>query len=182
MDCSLFGQSFTGCSTGRMSITDTSCCLRGFHRGMFWDPFCSWFTPMELQTPCATAKSPYTHMYADDIAMSKTISSPTDYSYLQEDIKSLCLWIMNNYLNFNFTKCCYMVFTRKCISVLPAKDLYIGNIQTLVKNHHYKYLRINLSSDLSWTCHVQLVSKKVKKLVGMLHQNFSTFAIARLSC
>ena len=32
-------------------------------------------------------------MYADDIAMYKIISNPSDYTYLQEDILSLCSWI-----------------------------------------------------------------------------------------
>ena len=69
-----------------------------------------------------------------------------------------------------------MVFTRKCNAILPAKDLYIGNTQTLVKNHHYKYLEINLSPDLSWSLHIQLIYKKARKLVGMFSWNFSTFA------
>ena len=42
-------------------------------------------------------------MYADNIAVSKIISSPTDYSYLQEDINSPCLWITNNYLILNLS-------------------------------------------------------------------------------
>ena len=69
-----------------------------------------------------------------------------------------------------------MVFTRKHKVVLPAKDLYIGNIQTLAKNHHHKYLGTDLSSELSWTHPVQLICKKVKKLAGIRHRNFSTFA------
>lgn len=69
-----------------------------------------------------------------------------------------------------------MVFTRKRNPILPAKDLYIGNAQTLVQNHHYKYLGINLSPDLSWTHHILFLCKKARKLVGMLHRNFSTFA------
>ena len=89
-------------------------------------------------------------MYTDDIAMTRIISNPTEYSYLQEDIKSLCLWIADDYLNLNFKKCCYMVFTRKRNAILPAKDVYIGNKHSLVKTNHYKYLGINISSDLSW--------------------------------
>ena len=74
-----------------------------------------------------------------------------------------------------------MVFTRKRNSILPAKDLYIGNMQTLVKSHHYKHFGINLSSDLSWTHHIQLVCKKAKKLVVMLTGIFPLL-LARLSC
>ena len=57
-----------------------------------------------------------------------------------------------------------MVFTRKLNSALPAKDLYIGNTQTLVKNHYHKYLGIDLSSDLSWAHHVQLLNCHAKAI------------------
>ena len=115
-------------------------------------------------------------MYADGITMTRIISNPTDYSYLQEDIKSLCLWITDNYLNLNIKKCCYMVFTRKHNAILLAKDLYIGNKQVPAKTNHYKYLGINLSSDLSWLFHIQLICKEARKLVGMIFRNFYTFA------
>ena len=62
-------------------------------------------------------------MYADDIAMYKIISNPSDYTYLQEDILSLCSWIANNYLTLNSQKCRYMTFTRKHQPTFPTSDL-----------------------------------------------------------
>ena len=62
-------------------------------------------------------------MYADDIAMYKIISNPSDYTYLQEDILSLCSWIANNYLTLNSQKCRNMIFTKKHQPTFPTSDL-----------------------------------------------------------
>ena len=110
-------------------------------------------------------------MYADDIAMYKIISNPNDYTYLQEDILSFCSWITNNYLTVNPQKCRYMIFTRKHQPTLPNTDLYMNNHHTLVKTDHYKHLGFNLSSDLSWSHHIDLICTKTRKLVGMLYRN-----------
>ena len=88
-------------------------------------------------------------MYADDIAMYKIISNPSDYTYLQKDILSLCPWIANNYLTLNFQKCRYMIFTRKHQPTFPTSDLHMNDHHALVKTDHYKYLGLNLFPDLS---------------------------------
>ena len=37
--------------------------------------------------------------YADDIALYKIIRNPSDFTFLQEDITSICIWIADNYLS-----------------------------------------------------------------------------------
>ena len=115
-------------------------------------------------------------MYADDIAMYKIISNPSDYTYLQEDILSLCSWIANNYLTLNSQKCCYMIFTRKHQPTLLTSDLYVNDHHALVKTDHYKYLGLNLSRDLSWSHHIDLICTKTRKLVSMLYRNFYKYS------
>ena len=115
-------------------------------------------------------------MYADDIAMYKIITNPSDYTYLQEDILSLCSWIANNYLTLNSQKCRYMIFTRKHQPTFPTSDLYVNDHHALVKTDHYKYLGLNLSTDLSWSHHIDLICTKTRKLVGMLYRNFYKYS------
>ena len=110
-------------------------------------------------------------MSADDIAMYKIISNPSDYTYLQEDILSLCSWIAKNYLTLNSKKCRYMIFTRKHQPTLPTSDLFVNNHHTLVKTNHYKYLGRNLSPDPSWSHHIDHICTNTRKLVGMLNSN-----------
>ncbi len=47
-------------------------------------------------------------MYADDIALYRSISCVSDYTHLQDDIISLCTWISHNHLKLNVAKCCYI--------------------------------------------------------------------------
>ena len=46
----------------------------------------------------------------------------------------------------------------------------------LVKTDHYKYLGLNLSPDLSWSHHIDLICTKTRKLVGMLYRNFYKYS------
>ena len=115
-------------------------------------------------------------MYADDIALYKIIRNPSDYTYLQRDITSLCSWISTNYLTLNLANCCYMVFSKKHQLTLPDSELHIGDSHALVRVSHYKYLGLNFSADLSWSHHIDLICRKTRKLIGMLYRNFYQFS------
>ena len=43
----------------------------------------------------------------------------------------------------------------------------------------YKYLDLLLSSNLSWLTHIDSICVKVKKLLGLLHRQFSANTISR---
>ena len=65
-----------------------------------------------------------------------------------------------------------MIITRKSsqfVSSLPTVTLNSSPIQ-LVSS--FKYLGVNISSNLSWSLHIQSVSSKVRKLTGMIYRNF----------
>ncbi len=66
-------------------------------------------------------------MYADDIALYRPISCVSDYTHLQEEIISLCIWISHNHLKLNVAKCCYMTFSRKLSPTLPNTPLTIDD-------------------------------------------------------
>ncbi len=117
-----------------------------------------------------------TIMYADDIAINKIIRNPMDYTYLQDDIDSICSWITTNYLSLNISKCCYMVFSRKRQPTLPTSELSVGDGNVLSRVGHFKYLGLNLSSDLSWSHHVNIITKKARKIVGLLYRTFYTLS------
>ena len=119
-------------------------------------------------------------MYADDIALYSIIKNPSDYTYLQGDITSLCSWLAINHLTLNLTKCCYMLFSRKHQMTLPATDLYVDDTHALARVDHYKYLGLNFSTDLSWSHHIGLVCKKTRKLLGMLYRNFYHFSSSHI--
>ena len=40
-------------------------------------------------------------IYTDDITLYKIIRNPSDFTFLQEDVISICIWIADNYLTLN---------------------------------------------------------------------------------
>ena len=111
-------------------------------------------------------------LYADDMLLYKPISSDNDYVELQHDIDQVHLWSRKNGMQFNVTKCKCMLLSRKRISAPPA--LYL-NTQPMEVVQSYKYLGVVVSSDLSWSSHIQLVCMKAKKILGLIYRNFAKY-------
>ena len=117
--------------------------------------------------------SPYSRvsMFADDIAAYCTISAAADYIMLQPDISAIDHWVQDNILTFNKGKCCTMFISRKSLRSNPPPTLLLG-ASALTRVDSFKYLGITLSSDLSWSLHVQNINTKVQKLVSLLYRRF----------
>ena len=98
-------------------------------------------------------------LYADDVLLYRPIHCPGDYTYLQQNINALHTWSEANLLQFNPSKCRYMVVSRKVTPVLPDSDLGIDG-SSLVKVDHYKYLGVG--SHI--TCHGLNILKKHAKV------------------
>ena len=75
-------------------------------------------------------------------------------------------------MQFNVTKCKCMLLSRKRISAPPT--LYL-NTQSMEVVRSYKYLGVVISSDLSWSSHIQLVCMKAKKILGLIYRNFAKY-------
>ena len=93
-------------------------------------------------------------MFADDMVLYRPIHSNEDYLLLQRDVDAIANWIANLFLQFNENKCKYMILSRKRTSVISHAIL------------------LNISSDLSWSLHIETICRKSKKLVGMFHRRF----------
>jgi len=50
-------------------------------------------------------------------------------------------------------------------------SLYLGN-EALEQVKMFKYLGVVLSSDLSWTPHIEKICSKERRLVGFLYRQF----------
>ena len=109
--------------------------------------------------------------YADDILLYRPIRQASDYQRLQKDVEALGKWANDNYLTFNPSKSKAMVFSRKRNPVQAPSYLSL-NGSTLEIVDSVKYLGITISSDLSWTKHINIISSKARKLVGLLFRQF----------
>ena len=80
-------------------------------------------------------------------------------------------WSTTNFLNFNISKCKYMVISRKLNPTLPPTDLQLNGIP-LQRVVTYKYLGLLLSNNLSWSAHISSVCNKARQVLGLLYRRF----------
>ena len=69
-------------------------------------------------------------------------------------------------LNLDKTKCMLISSNRKCTSKV---DLTVSILDHSISNvHSFKYLGIHVSSDFSWTDHIEHLTGKVNQTLGLL--------------
>ncbi|CAH8499907.1 unnamed protein product [Schistosoma guineensis] len=104
-------------------------------------------------------------IYADDLTVCMTISSSSHPIEMNEFLSRIDCWSVGNGLILNPSKCQAVNFSMR----------YEQNLNTILSSHNactigdslintvskVNYLDITLSSDLSWSSHVLLLSKKV---------------------
>ena len=112
-------------------------------------------------------------LFADDIALYRTIRSPADYVVLQADITAITMWIEDdNHLKLNVDKCCLMLVSRKHTLSLPPPPLFIHGDSQLQQVSSVKYLGLLLTSDLTWSQHIDNICSKTRKLTGLFYRRF----------
>ena len=113
------------------------------------------------------------NLYANDTLLYRVISSPNDYVELQNDINTFTKWVDKNRLTLNANKCKYMVISKLKSRALPPQAVMLFN-QPMLRVSTYKYLGVIIPDDLSWALHIEEITSKARKLVGiyMLYRNF----------
>ena len=94
------------------------------------------------------------NMFADDIALYRIIKSQHDYHSLQNDINAIVSSLHTKHLSLNEDKCSYLFISRRRTHSLQPPALTVDSNQ-LKRVQSYKYLGILITSDLSWSSHVQ---------------------------
>ena len=102
----------------------------------------------------------------------KQIKCSEDYQQLQLDIDKISSWVDSNHLSLNPAKCKTMLLSRKRNLSYPPQ--FLLNKVPLEQVETFKYLGVLISSDLSWSKHVDSICAKGKKLIGLLYRRFSS--------
>ena len=73
------------------------------------------------------------NLFADDIALYRTITSPDDYLALQSDVNAINSCLAAKHLTLNSQKCCYLFISRKRTSSIPSggsRQVSIVSVET----------------------------------------------------
>ena len=115
------------------------------------------------------------NLYADDIALYRTIYTPEDYDILQSDINAVNSCLASKHLSLNASKCCYLLLSRKRVHSIPPPNLTLSD--TPLKNvSSYKYLGVLITSNLMWSSHVTNICNKSRRLIGILYRQFYKYS------
>jgi len=114
-------------------------------------------------------------LYADDILLYRPVASVADFAGLQSDVDSVHDWTSCNFMTFNEIKCKLMHISRKKSPVLPTTPITL-NGTVLETVNTFKYLGLLISSDLSWTPHIQNICSKARKIFGLLYHRYYKYS------
>ena len=102
---------------------------------------------------------------------------------LISELASLSCWFKANKLLLNLDKTSYMLCSGKCNRVPVANfSLHIDN--TIIKRiDNCKFLCVNLDENLSWSVHIDKLSNKISKTIGVIsriHYKFDSTILLML--
>ena len=104
-------------------------------------------------------------MFADDTNLFSTGNSiDAVEQQLNTELVLINTWFQANLLSLNVTKTSFIIFGRK--KNLTA-NIYINNV-LIQRQHDTKFLGVILSADLKWDKHIDIVTNKVSKNIGII--------------
>ena len=108
-------------------------------------------------------------LYADDICLYRPILSCSDVTTFQKDIDILTSKISNLGLDLSIGKCKFMLLSRKKSSThvtLSISDLQLEQVSS------YTYLGFLVTSNLSWSPHIQRLCTRARRQLGIIYRQF----------
>ena len=117
--------------------------------------------------------------FADDHTIIRPITCEGDQDILQNDLKTVFQWSVDNELPLNVSKCAVMHISRCKPNNALFCDYFLGN-NPLTVTENYELLGVLFSSNFSFSNHFDHICKSASRLVGfvsrctngMLHDSF----------
>ncbi|XP_031349526.1 uncharacterized protein LOC116175507 [Photinus pyralis] len=118
-------------------------------------------------------------LFADDLKLDyRPIENTLDVLILQQDLVQLEIWVLDNDLQLNLTKCCSICFSKKSS---PSVPLYHLCGQELQHMGIIKDLGVVLDTKLNFQHHYDHVISKASKMVGLIRRQCRIWTIAARS-
>ena len=113
-------------------------------------------------------------LFADDCLIYRYINNKDDSMSLQRDLDQLCLWASKWQMSFNPSKCSLMRVTKRKRPVMADYKM-LGQI--LQCADHHPYLGVEISSDLSWSHHINNIIQSAHRTTNFLRRNISKCSV-----
>ena len=106
-------------------------------------------------------------LFADDANLHVSHQNPHSLQVMvNEEIEKIEKWMYFNKLTLNYSKCCFMIISRK---PLDASEFCLSmNNVNIKRSDCIKYLDVLLDEQLSWKNHVQKLNKNLSKICGLI--------------
>ena len=110
-------------------------------------------------------------LYADDVLLYSTISTPDDCHQLQADLNTLEQWAKKWNMIFNPSKC---EFLRVTIKANPIPMSYYIQNEKIKEVPHAKYLGVTIDQHLTWNEHIRQITAKANNVKSFLQRNLKS--------
>ena len=107
-------------------------------------------------------------MYADDTTIYCNINQNVNGIVINAELEKVNKWLCSNKLSLNIQKTKFMFFHHNQKQV-QYPNIKINNIEI---NHviQFNFLVIILSADLKWKNHIDHISMKLSKVIGIMYR------------
>ena len=109
-------------------------------------------------------------LFADDCMLYRSINSDEDRLKLQEDLDGLLKWEEDWKMQFHPEKCIQLSITLKR---KPVETDYMMRNHQLEKCNSAKYLGVTISSNLSWSKHIEAITSRSFSKLAFLQRNIA---------
>jgi Reverse transcriptase (RNA-dependent DNA polymerase) len=108
--------------------------------------------------------------YADDSSVFRAIHKESDVTVLQNDLKSINTWCVNNEMSLNPSKSCHLLISK---SQSKFDSEYSINNVVIPKESQIKCLGVNISDDMKWSIHTDYITAKAFRILNMIRRTLS---------
>ena len=140
------------------------------HRALFWGHYYSGNFSKAMVSDVFNML-----MYADDTTLYYNIDQNVSKEVINNELSKVSQWLAANKLLINMTKTKYMFFhLHKKVVTYPDLQLNGNKIERVTQ---FNFLGLILQSNLSWNKHVNHMSLKVSKTIGILYRLKSVYPL-----
>ena len=105
------------------------------------------------------------------------IDSVNREQVLNNELKSVHLWLSANKLTLNANKSKYMLFSKPKNTQLPKLNLQINNSNIRIQSaSKFNFLGLHINTKLNWDTHGNVVGNKISRVIDMIKELQLIFA------